>query len=60
LQLGENLLVVENNRFLKGEDEDQGAAVAIVRVKAVRPFCKTDMASACASSLEQGGWVGIE
>ncbi|MGD9540627.1 ASCH domain-containing protein [Methylocystis sp.] len=59
LQLGENLLVVENNRFLKGEDEDQGAAVAIVRVTAVRPFCKFDMALACASSFEEGwlAWV---
>jgi len=59
LQLGENLLVVENNRFLKGEDEDQGAAVAVVRVTAVRPFCAFDMASACASSFEEG-WLAWE
>lgn len=59
LQLGENLLVVESNRFLQGEDEDQGAAVAIVRVTAVRPFCKFDMAAACASSFEEG-WLAWE
>jgi hypothetical protein len=55
----EDLLVVENNRFLKGEDEDHGAAVAIVRVKAVRPFTRLDMAAACASTFEEG-WLAWE
>lgn len=32
LQLDENLPVVENDRYLEGDDEDHGAAVAIVRV----------------------------
>lgn len=43
LPFGESLLIVESNCFLEGEDEDRGAAVAIVRVAAwelddVRPL----------------------
>ena len=56
---GENLLIVENSRFLKGEDEDQGTAVAIVRVRAVRPFTKLDLVAAFASDFEEG-WLAWE
>lgn len=56
LPFGENLLIVENDRFLEGADEDRGVAVAIVRVKAIRPFTESDMAAACASAFEEG-WL---
>lgn len=59
LPFGENLLVVENDRYLEGEDEDNGAAVAIVRVAAVRPFTESDMTAACASRFEEG-WLAWE
>ena len=56
---GENLLIVENDHVLEGEDEDHGAAVAIVRIAAVRPFTESDMAAACASRFEDG-WLAWE
>ena len=60
LDPSEDLLIVENGRFLHDEgDEDDGLAVAIVRVKAVRPFEVTDVEAACASSFAQG-WLAWE
>lgn len=47
---------MENERFLHndGDKDDDGIAVAIVRVKAVRPFILADMQAACASYFEDG------
>ncbi|WP_225933070.1 ASCH domain-containing protein [Pseudomonas sp. OE 28.3] len=61
LDPSEDLLIVENERFLHndGDEDDNGIAVAIVRVKAVRPFILADMQAACASYFEDGwlAWV---
>jgi ASCH domain len=61
LSPAEDLLIVENHRFLRndGDRDDDGRAVAIVRVKAVRPFTPDDMKVACASYFEDGwlAWV---
>lgn len=47
---------MENGRFLHndGDEDDNGTAVAIVRVKTVRPFILADMQAACASYFEDG------
>ena len=52
---------MENERFLHndGDEDDNGIAVAIVRVKAVRPFILADMQGACASYFEDG-WLAWE
>lgn len=57
----EDLLIVESGRFLhrEGDEEADGTAVAIVRVKAVRPFVQADMQAACASYFEEG-WLAWE
>lgn len=57
----EDLLIVENGRFLHndGDEDDDGIAVAVVRVKAVRPFVLADMQAACASYFEDG-WLAWE
>jgi hypothetical protein len=57
----EDLLIVENGRFLhkEGDEDADGIAVAIVRVKAVRPFVLADMQAACASYFEDG-WLAWE
>lgn len=57
----EDLLIVENGRFLQtdGEEDADGIAVAIVRVKAIRPFVFADMQAACASRFEEG-WLAWE
>jgi len=57
----EDLLIVENGRFLhaEGDEDSDGVAVAIVRVKAVRPFLLADMQAACVSSFEEG-WLAWE
>lgn len=61
LASSEDLLIVENNRYLHrdGDHDDAGVAVAIVKVKAVRPFTVEDIAAACASSFEEG-WLAWE
>ncbi|WP_454844646.1 ASCH domain-containing protein [Pseudomonas veronii] len=61
LDASEDLLIVENGRFLHndGDEDDNGTAVAIVRVKAVRPFILADMQAACASYFEDG-WLAWE
>lgn len=60
LNPSEDLLVVENGRFLHTDgDEDEGIAVAIVRVKAVRPFQVADVQAACASRFSEG-WLAWE
>ncbi|WP_234407498.1 ASCH domain-containing protein [Pseudomonas bohemica] len=57
----EDLLIVENGRFLHtdGDEDDDGIAVAIVRVKAVRPFVLADMQAACATHFSEG-WLACE
>jgi len=61
LDPSEDLLIVENGRFLHndGDEDFNGIAVAIVRVKAVRPFVLADMQAACASYFEDG-WLAWE
>lgn len=61
LDPSQDLLIVENGRFLhaEGEEDEDGVAVAIVRVKAVRPFVLEDMQAACASYFEEG-WLAWE
>lgn len=61
LDPGEDLLIVENGRFLHGEGEEDadGLGVAIVRVKAVRAFLPADMQASCASYFEEG-WLAWE
>lgn len=51
---------MENERFLHsdGDEDDNGTAVAIVRLKAVRPFILADMQAACASYFEDGWLAG--
>jgi hypothetical protein len=57
----EDLLIVENGRFLTmdGEVDPDGVALALVRVATVRPFVEADMIAACASSFEPG-WLAWE
>lgn len=57
----EDLLIVENARFLRseGDEDDEGKAVAIVRVGAFRPFVPEDLAAACGSYFEEG-WLAWE
>jgi hypothetical protein len=57
----EDLLIVENGRFLRneGEEDSAGRIVAIVRVAAVRPFTLNDMAAACGNYFEEG-WLAWE
>ena len=57
----EDVLIVENGRFLHidGDEDDDGVAIAIVRVKAVRPFVPADMQAACATYFEEG-WLAWE
>lgn len=57
----EDLLIVENGRFLHRENDhdDNGTSVAIVKVKAVRPFTLADTEAACASYFEEG-WLAWE
>ncbi|HEV2571208.1 MAG TPA: ASCH domain-containing protein [Beijerinckiaceae bacterium] len=57
----EDLLIVENEKFLHqdGDKDDNGKAVAVVRVKLVRPFVRSDIKAACATSFEEG-WLAWE
>ncbi len=57
----EDLLIIENRHYLRqdGEEDPDGHAVALVRVKAVRAFERTDIAAACASYYEDG-WLAWE
>lgn len=61
LRPDEDLLIVENDRFLRadGEEDQDGRAVAIVRIASVRPFLHSDMAAACANYFEEG-WLAWE
>lgn len=61
LRADEDLLIVENHRFLHrdGEEDPEGRAVALVRVAAIRPFLPEDITAACASRFEEG-WLAWE
>jgi len=61
LDPSQDLLIVENGRFLhaEGDQDEDGVAVAIVRVKAVRAFIPDDVPAACASYFEEG-WFAWE
>lgn len=52
----EDLLIVENKRYLKteGEVDPEGYAVAIVRIAKIRTFEKQDIPDACATSFAEG------
>lgn len=54
----EDLLIVENDRFLRepGDEDPEGRAVALVRVVGWRPFTRDDIRAACAGSFEEG-WL---
>ncbi len=61
LDPSEDLLIVENGRYLRreGEEDADGTPVAVVRVSAIRPFTPADMEAACASYFEDG-WLAWE
>ena len=61
LHADEDLLIVENTRFLRreGEKDYDGKAVAIVRVVNIRPFSRADVNAACANYFEEG-WLAWE
>lgn len=61
ISANEDLLIVENDRFLRkeGDFDENGTAVAIVRIKAIRCFLPTDIDAACASYFEEG-WYAWE
>jgi len=52
----EDLLIVENKKFLRndGETDPDGFAVALVKVKKVREYLESDIPAACASRWEPG------
>lgn len=52
----QDLLIVENHRFLKAQDhvDPKGRAVAIVKIKSVRRFEVTDIPAACATTWADG------
>ncbi len=58
---GEDLLIVENGRFLMedGDEDPDGRVVAIVRVGAVRPWTADDLEASCATGFE-AGWLAWE
>jgi len=51
-----DLLIVENNKYLRqdGETDSEGIAVAIVKVKTVRPYLESDIPAANATRWEPG------
>ncbi|MBY8972751.1 hypothetical protein J1G33_20375 [Pseudomonas sp. P867] len=59
LDPSEDLLIVESERFLHNDGDDSGIAVAIMRVKAMRPFIFGDVHAACATYF-QDGWLAWE
>lgn len=51
-----DLLIVENNKFLRneGDIDPEGTPVALVKIKKVRAYEKSDIPAACASRWEPG------
>ncbi|MGZ3775570.1 MAG: ASCH domain-containing protein [Pseudobdellovibrionaceae bacterium] len=56
IELGHDLLIVENNKFLRadGEIDPDGTPIAIVKIKKVREYLESDIPAACASRWEPG------
>jgi predicted acetyltransferase len=56
VSVGEDLLIVENRKFLRedGETDLEGKAVALVQIKSVREYLESDISGACASRWEPG------
>lgn len=56
IALGQDLLIVENNRFLRsdGDTDPDGKPVAVVKIKKVREYIKEDIPAACASRWDPG------
>jgi hypothetical protein len=54
--LNGDLLIVENQKYLRQEDEidPAGKAVALVRIKGVREFVEADIPAACATRWVPG------
>lgn len=61
LDPNDDLLIVENNRFLhdEGEEDENGRPVAIVNISLVRPFTPAGMKAACATNFEES-WLAWE
>ena len=61
LESGEDLVIVENSRYLKvdGDSDPDGLAVALVKIARVRSFTPEDIAASCATRYELGwySWV---
>lgn len=56
IHLGQDMLIVENHKFLysEGEVDPDGKPVAIVKIKKVRDYVKEDIPAACASRWDPG------
>lgn len=59
LCVGEDLAIVENHKPLTfdGDTDLNGRVVAIVKLKAVRPFTTADLGRACALFFEEGKYA---
>jgi hypothetical protein len=51
IEIGETFLIVENDHFLKTNDEfdNNGRAVAFARIESIQPYLPEDIPSACAT-----------
>lgn len=56
IDFDEDLLIVENKKYLRTEDETdpEGIPVAIVKIKKVRNYEESDISAACATRWEPG------
>lgn len=55
IPLNTDLLIVENQKYLEENDTDEdGRAIALVKIKSVRPFTKDDIKDACTSYWAEG------
>ena len=56
IEVGEDLLIVENDIFLhsEGQKDENGRPVAMVKIKNVREYVEADIPLACASRWEPG------
>lgn len=56
LQPNEDLVIVENQKYLhkEGQIDEEGRAIAIVRVSQIRPFVESDMKASCANYFAEG------
>lgn len=56
ISLNEDLLIVQNENFLRkeGETDPNGKAMALVKIKQVRKYVEDDIKAACASKWTEG------